>query len=225
MATMLSIFVPQKCDENNECSLSDNLDDLTDYNTFVLAFNFITLGIFVFEYSWEYYREHWMIEYLDVEPKKSNINLKEEIQNYPDFMKKLIDINKRYKRLTEIVVGFAIANFVFSAVLVLHYYYLDYRTITVLLSNLLLVVDKLYNSWGIAHKSHGEILAYSAYMKTPVLFNTIDQDHKKNDPEIPEVNPTDPQDVIPEVNPTDPQDVIPEVNPTDPQDVIPEVKQ
>ena len=247
MATLLCVFVPQKCEEGEACTLEENFTDLTDYNTFVLAFNFATLGLFMFEYGLEYYREHWMIEYLDVDPKKNNINLQEEIKNYPQYQNKLISINKKYNKATESLVGFVIANFIFSAVLVLHYYYLDYRTITVLLSNLLLVVDKLYNSRSISRKSHREMLAYSAYMKTPVLFNTIDFDHKKNDlempdvkPEVnsevnsevkPDVNPTDPQDVKPEVNsevnPTDPQDIKPEVNsevnPTDPQDIKPEV--
>ena len=72
MASLLCIFVPQQCDNiqsnkdifietygNNSfantlngttnlvhiCTFNENFTDLIDYNTFVLAFNFITLGI------------------------------------------------------------------------------------------------------------------------------------------------------------------------------------
>lgn len=178
MATLLSLFVPQKCD-GRVCELDDNINDLNDYNTFVLAFNFFTLGMFIYKYIIEYRREHWCIDYLDVEPEKSSIYLRNEIEHYPEYKKKLIDMNKTYKNITIYLLIVSSLNFVFSSVLVIGFYYLDYRTITVLLSNTLLVVDKLYNSWNISRKSFKEFLAYSVYMKTPVLFNTIDKDHRK----------------------------------------------
>ena len=43
MASLLVIFVPQQCDQH-VCSVTENVSNLTDFNSFVLAFNFFTLA-------------------------------------------------------------------------------------------------------------------------------------------------------------------------------------
>ena len=66
MASLLSIFIPQKCVINGvsrTCTFSDNFADLTHYNTFVVIFNFITLGVFVGLY------------YVEIKSKKSKMNV------------------------------------------------------------------------------------------------------------------------------------------------------
>ena len=77
MASLLCIFVPQQCqtiEDNRDifiaqfgdiaivehingtttqshiCTFNENFTDLIDYNTFVLAFNFITLSYFIYLY-------------------------------------------------------------------------------------------------------------------------------------------------------------------------------
>jgi hypothetical protein len=190
MASLLVVFVPQRCEnevineqnitvvENTECTLSENFIGLDRFNLGVLIFNFLTLGSFVALYVIEYIREHWCIEYLDIDISKANNNLSVEIEKYPELQDKLIIKNKDYYKSLITVIIMSITNFVLSSI-VIHEYYLDYKTLTVLLTNILLVVDKISSCYMISNTSLIEKLPYSAYMKTPVIFNTIDADYKR----------------------------------------------
>jgi hypothetical protein len=180
MATLLSIFVPQRCDNNIDklCTITDNFTDLTAYNMFVVIFNFITLGGFIVLYITEYMRENWCIEYLDIDNDKPNTNLKKEIENYPAFKNNIIKLNYRYNNVSICVVILNCINFICSAVLIYGYYYFDYKSITVLLTNLILIIDKLINCFNVSNKSVNEILPISAYMSVPVIFNVVDKDHR-----------------------------------------------
>jgi len=186
MATLLSIFVPQLCDNQAEklCTLVDNFTNLTKYNLAVLIFNFITLGCFISLYFVEYTREHWCIEFLDIDNDKPNTNLKTEIEKYPEYKDKMIELNNRYNNISILVVAMNIINFILSAVLIYGYYYLDYRSITVLLTNTILIIDKIINCFNVSKKSVQDILPISAYMTTPVIFNIIDKDYRKENIEL-----------------------------------------
>jgi len=181
MATLLAIFVPQRCDNQAEklCTLVDNFTNLTKYNLAVLIFNFITLGCFISLYFVEYTREHWCIEFLDIDNDKPNTNLKTEIEKYPEYKDKMIELNNRYNNISIVVVFMNVINFILSSVLIYGYYYLDYRSITVLLTNTILIIDKIINCFNVSKKSVQEILPISAYMTTPIIFNIIDKDHRK----------------------------------------------
>lgn len=190
MASLLVVFVPQRCEmqvvneqnativENTECSLSENFYGLDKFNLGVLIFNFLTLGSFVALYVIEYIREHWCIDYLDIDITKANNNLSKEIEKFPELKEKLIVKNSDYYKSLITVIIMSITNFVISAIVV-YEYYLDYKTLTVLLTNILLLVDKIASCYTISKTSLMEKLPYSAYMKTPVIFNTIDADYKK----------------------------------------------
>jgi hypothetical protein len=188
MATLLVVFVPQRCDNTTDgsCSLQDNFANLDNYNLFCLIFNFITLFNFLTLYVVEKKREFWCIEFLDVNDDKPNTNLHSEIETYPNIKEKLLKLNRLYQLITKVLLNVVVINTITSAVLIYHYYYLDYRSITVFLSNLLLVADKMYNSYHISNKSIRDLMAYSAYMKTPIVYNTIDSDHiiRQNDVEM-----------------------------------------
>lgn len=181
MATLLAIFVPQRCDNQVEklCTLVDNFTNLTKYNLAVLIFNFITLGCFISLYVIEYTREHWCIEFLDIDNDKPNTNLKTEIEKYPEYKDKMIQLNNKYNNIAIVVVFMNVINFILSSVLIYGYYYLDYRSITVLLTNTILIIDKIINCFNVSKKSVQEILPISAYMTTPIIFNIIDKDYRK----------------------------------------------
>jgi hypothetical protein len=181
MATLLCIFVPQRCVENgdNLCTLADNFTNLTNFNIIVLVINFITLGNFMYLYIIEYKREQWCIDYLDIDNDKANTNLKTEINDYPEYKEEMISLNNKYHKLTILTLILNICNFILSSILIYGYYYLDYRSVTVLITNVLLIVDKLFACLNISNKSVEELLPISAYMTTSVIFNTIDSDHKK----------------------------------------------
>jgi hypothetical protein len=182
MAAMLSLFVPQRCvnEPDGLCTLKDNLTDLTPFNIAVVVINFTTLAGFIALYVVEYMRENWCIEWLDVDPTKPNNNLDQEIEKYPQIKTDMTSLNNKYYIISWIMVGMNIVNFVTSSVLIYGYYYLDYRSVTVLITNVLLVADKLATCFSIATRSIQEELPVSAYMATPVVFNTIDKDHKND---------------------------------------------
>lgn len=180
MATLLSIFVPQRCDNqpDNLCTMMDNFTNLTKYNTAVIVFNFLTLGGFIGLYVVEYIRENWCIQYLDIDNNLANTNLKTEIELYPEYKERLITLNNNYNNISIAIVVSNIINFILSAVLIYGYYYLDYRSITVLITNFILIIDKLINCFNVSNKAVEEMLPISAYMTTPIVFNIIDNDHK-----------------------------------------------
>ena len=67
-----------------------------------------------------------------------------------------------------------IINFVSSAVLVLYFYYYDYRTITTLLTNVALCSNKIRIGRNISKKSYEKEYAYSYYNSKNLSFNVID---------------------------------------------------
>ena len=76
---------------------------------------------------------------------------------------------------------FFIANFIVSAVLVLHFYYLDYRTVTTLLTNVALCWTKVMTGTNLAKESLENEKAISYYNTKFVFFNNIDTEYKKTE--------------------------------------------
>lgn len=189
MAALLSVFVPQKCPESptNECSISDNFKDLIPYNIVVIVVNFLTLASFLIFYGIEYYRENWCIEYLDIDENKPMTNLKTEIEEYPEFKNELVNINYLYYISSYTLLGLNIVNFVMSSVLIYHFYYLDFKSISVMITYFLLVSDKLFTTIATSKKSYLEIMPNSAYMNGPVVFNIVDKDYAQKAKENKEV--------------------------------------
>ncbi len=181
MACMLTVFVPQRCinEPDQICTLRDNFVDLTIYNTFTLYYNFVSLAVFLILYTIEFKREKWCIKYLDEDRSKREDQLKLEIVDYPEYISKLLMYNRWYHRFTIISLFFVVSNLIFSSVLILYFYYLDYRSITNILTNTFLIVDKLYNCYKTSTHSMQEFSAVSAYLVFPVIYNTIDTDYRK----------------------------------------------
>ena len=182
MATLLSIFIPQECVIDGvvrTCTFSDNFADLTHFNIFVVVFNFITLGTFVGLYYVEIKREDWMIKHLEFDNNFSDNNLQTLKPTYPKIFERLTHYNKIYYKYYSILKYFFIVNFIISAVLVLHFYYLDYRTATTLLTNVALCWTKVMTGTNLAKESLDNEKAISYYNTKFVFFNNIDTDYKK----------------------------------------------
>jgi len=182
IACLLTVFVPQRCTNQPDqiCTLRDNFFDLIPYNIYALTFNFITLSTLILFYSIEFKREKWCIQYLDHTVDKSDTNLKLEILDYPAYFDKLIYYNRIYYQCSLISIAVSCFNIISSAILVIYYYYLDYRSILNIITNSLLILEKLFNSYKIASNSNEELCAISAYLITPIVYNTIDDDFKHN---------------------------------------------
>lgn len=208
MASMLSVFVPQGCPqtgpktdlylehfpdlpipnyingtytETGICTLKDNFTDLIDYNSFVLAFNFITLCYFIYLYYVELRREKWLISHFDYDKEKPDENIITLKNDYPEIMDKLQIHNQRYMVTYKYLHILYVANFIFSAVLVLYFYYLDFRTITALITNTILCSNKIRMGRNVAHMSYDNHHAYSFYNTKNISFNIIDPRFQKED--------------------------------------------
>ena len=65
-----------------------------------------------------------------------------------------------------------IVNFIFTCSIMFMFYYLDYKTIVIL------IVDKLYNFINVSNKLVEEMMPFSAYILIPIIYNTIDANYK-----------------------------------------------
>ena len=69
MGSLLILFVPQECNENdnNVCSLKNNLTKTDDlFHTVALGFNFLCVFLFMGMYFVELRRENWCVKYFDI---------------------------------------------------------------------------------------------------------------------------------------------------------------
>ncbi len=176
MACMLSIFVPQQCG-NTICTINENFRNLDPYNIVVLVINFLTIGSFFSLYVIELYREYWMIQYLDIDRKKGEVNMEKTYYEYTSILSNLKEHNNRYYITSFVTLGLFILNVICSSVLVFGMYYYDYRTATTLLTNVLLLVNKLSTCITISNRSKQEFLAISYYTVDNLSYNTIDDDY------------------------------------------------
>lgn len=203
MASLLCVFVPQACtiEESNRdlfiqtfgngisaelnhmngtqftthvCTFQENFTNLIDYNSFVLAFNFFTLGYFTYLYTVELRREKWMIDHLDYDKEKTDDNIIALKESYPEIMERLQQHNIKYMKTYKYLHIIYVMNFLFSAVLVLYYYYFDYRTTTTLITNTILCSNKIRIGRQLAIQSAKKEYAYSFYNNKNISFNVID---------------------------------------------------
>lgn len=214
MASLLCVFIPQACSveeskqsifeetfgsspppalyatENETmttthiCSFQENFTNLIDYNTFVLAFNFLTLGYFIYLYKVEITRERWMIDNLDYDKEKPDDAIITVRETHPELIDQLDAHNIRYQRTYKYIHVIYMMNFLFSAVLVLYYYYLDYRTATTLVTNTILVSNKIRIGRELAIQSHKKGFAYSFYNNKNISFNTVDASYLTEDDKL-----------------------------------------
>lgn len=180
MGTFLTVFVPQNCGDHH-CSIYENI-----MNTEPFHFGTTMLNIFTFLFVLNFYRcelkrEHWCIKYLDVDKEKPNDNLDHEVEKYPVIKHDMRILNKKYLQSVKLAIGFLVGNFAVSSVAIAH----DYdgvNTVTSLVSFFLLMASKAYNSYTIGTKSVHDEQACSAYMKTPITYNTVDEDYSLDQP-------------------------------------------
>jgi hypothetical protein len=176
MGTLLIMFVPQMC-YDKPCTIIDNITMSTPWEMVCVVFNFISwisvLGLYVVELK----REHYAIEYLDVECDKPNNFLDKEIEDYPEIKAKITQINNKYNKVFNLSIALNIINLILSTI-VIYDNYLGISTITAYTSYLILLCSKYYNVYFVSSKSLKEERMYSGYMKTLVTYNTIDKDHR-----------------------------------------------
>jgi hypothetical protein len=155
----------------------DNITMSTPFEMVGIVFNFLTFICIINLYYRELKREHYAIEYLDIDASKPNNYLDQEIESYKHFKEKISNVNKLYLKSFRISFIINIINMILSTI-VIYDNYLGISTVTAYVSYLILLFTKYYNVYFVSSKSIKEERIYSGYMKTLVTYNTIDSDHK-----------------------------------------------
>lgn len=175
MGSFLLVFVPQKCGDD-VCGMSDNVLTVEPYKNVVFAFNTITCALFLHMYYAEMKRENKMINYLDVnaELPRDNEAVGEALVKLPVEKKEaILTLDKYYQRSGRVaMLGFSL-NVILSSVVVF-IQYLDDKTLTVLLTNVLFMASKLYDTQIITNTDENVFL--SAYLTRKIQYNDVDPD-------------------------------------------------
>lgn len=212
---MLAVFVPQSCYERSSsdvmgnyslasysesstalssdmqmCTIEENMDpyNQTDYNHFVLSWNYFTVFCFLIAYAYDVRREHFIIWHFDDEDDKPTnwlVNHADRIM--PQVWKTYKSIHSVYQVLVGFLVATYIVNCILSGVLVFAMYYLDTKTTTTFLSSVILLAQKIIHMRSVALDQ----VPRSSYLLENVAFNSFDPlVHKKFDGPIPIDNNT-----------------------------------
>ncbi len=174
--TMLSLFIPQACENNKICTLSQNYHNKDPYHKTVFYWNCFAMVTFFTYYLIELRREEWAIKYLDIDNNKPDNSLKEIIRAEPLLDKRMDRLNKYYYNTLIFNCGVYIINIGFTAKLVKDTYHSS-STLSCFASFVLLVLMKLFNSIVVARESVNNDKMMSAYMNEFVSFNVLDKDY------------------------------------------------
>ena len=176
MGSLLLFVVPQNCD-GEICTFSQNYNrDDNGVSKSVFTFNLMTLLSFLIMYYNEVKRENKMIDFLHVNAEKArdNESVEEALENLPDDIKQSIwNYDKSYMYSGYFAMGSFSVNAVLSVIVALNNY-LDDKTITVLLTNILFMGMKLNDVYTTVHTDKNIFL--SAYLTRKIQFNDIDPD-------------------------------------------------
>ena len=177
MGAMLIVFIPQDCD-GEICSLSQNVNrDDGGVTKSAFALNLFTLLSFLILYKIEVSRENKMIDYLHVNEEKPRDNdavkealellnpvKKEEIWKLDDYYKKA-----GYFSMFAFGTNGIISTYVIGA------NYLNDKTLTALITNLLFMGFKIYDVFAVVNTEKNVFL--SSFLAKKIQFNDIDPDH------------------------------------------------
>jgi len=183
MGAFLVIFVPQNCDDT-VCSIDENIDRSDVLSRIALSFNAFTFLAFLALYAIEVKRENTLITYLEVNKFNSgdDVSVGEALQKLDPIKKDLIlNFDQYYQKVGYSCSGIFIANSVLSSIVV-YSNYLDSKTITVYLTNLLFMSLKVYDVYNTVNTKPN--IFYSAYMKNKIQFNDVDPDKKIDTSEV-----------------------------------------
>lgn len=176
MGTFLTIFVPRDCGDR-VCTLTDNYNDDELFHRFVFGINSLCFFIVMGLYYTEIKRENWCITYLDIDEEKALENLDDEIERYPEIKKNMLTLNDKYRTATMVCISSQFINIILSCIDILSNH-AGNASLTPMISYILLIMMKLYNSYFISLSSLENERAYSAYLKGPKTYNAIDLDHR-----------------------------------------------
>jgi len=175
MGSFLMLFVPQKCGDG-VCAMFENIGTGVSINDAAFGMNIATFCLFLGMYFAEITRENKMITYLHVNnelPSDDDAVCEALEKLSTDDKQSILAWDRRYLRTGQVaLVGF-IANAALSSVVIADNY-LDNKTLTALITNILFMALKINETYSITNTS--ENVFYSAYLNERVQFNDADPD-------------------------------------------------
>ena len=177
MGSMLTLFVPQVCDNGGVCSLVDNVMKEGHLHRASLGINFVSMISFLACYYIELERENWCIKYLDISDDYGDNNLPLLLKDMPEFEVKLHEINDKYYYSSHITAVLYALNLIISTISI-YEHSAGAATVTSYISFVILVLFKLNNAIAISKDSKNNNMALSAYMTELQSFNVLDEDYK-----------------------------------------------
>jgi hypothetical protein len=117
-----------------------------------------------------------MISHLDINPEIPDNALEESLKNNQKILGRISGLNHNLYKLTIGCIICHIINTVVSAVLIFYYYYDGFKSVTTLLTNFLLVCNKLYLCYDVSGKSISpKTRALSCNKSEYASYNDIDK--------------------------------------------------
>jgi len=147
-----------------------------------IAFNSITLFAFFLLYFIEVKRENKMITYLEVNKFKAldNESVGEALlQLEPSKKDNILLYDMYYQKMGYLCTGIFTVNSTVSSI-VIYTNYLDSKTVTVFLTNLLFMSLKVLDVYNTVNSKPN--IFFSAYLKKKVQYNDVDPDKFMNKP-------------------------------------------
>jgi len=186
MGTLLLLFVPQKCG-NDLCSMTQIITKTDPNYIGNISVNIMTFLAFFLMYVIELRRENKMISYLEVNKEFpcDNDAVGEALLLLPEDKRKVVlNLDGSYQKACYIAALFYIGNSVYSGLTIYENFY-DSKTTTVFITNLLFLLGKLIDVYGLANTETN--IFYSAYLKDKVQYNYADPDKVKEENRVTEL--------------------------------------
>ena len=186
MGTLLLLFVPQKCGDDL-CSMSQIFEKNDAKYIGNISVNIMTFLAFFLMYIVELRRENKMISYLEVNKEFpcDNDAVGEALLLLPEDKRKVVlNLDGSYQKTCYIAALFYIGNSVYSGLTIYENFY-DSKTTTVFITNLLFLLGKLIDVYGLANTETN--IFYSAYLKDKVQYNYADPDKIKPEERVVEL--------------------------------------
>jgi len=176
MGSMLVIFVPQSCGDHI-CGMFENNTVVPEVYTTAIVMNAYSLVCFLIMYIVEIKRENRLISYLEVDKHLpfDNDSIEDALVKLPDDKHASIlaydgyYLHSGYLALSAFVLNAGISGYVVFV------NYLDDKTMTVYLTNILFMALKVKETYDIVNTKKN--IFYSAYLTDRIQFNAVDKDH------------------------------------------------
>jgi len=200
VSCLLIVFTPQECPENlasgdakrrvpHACEYTETVEGVFDgasrFNRFVLTWNFVTLFVIIGHYWMVWKREKFLVEFLQDDDELPDTNLKTIIAKHPTIDEWFTFYNRIVLISSTLSIFFLLSNFVLSGFVLFRDFYAGFRTVSVYISNFLLISSLVWKGFDASYDGIYEGMALSSLGQEPVIYNTIDIAHIHDD-DVPE---------------------------------------